>query len=47
MAQAKTLTNKELRRVLDYVASRPHSARNRMIVGSVRPRGVNLLTANV
>ena len=32
MAQAKTLTDKELRRVLDYVATRKHAARNRVIL---------------
>ncbi len=32
MAQAKTLTAREQRRVLDYVATRPHAARNRMII---------------
>jgi integrase/recombinase XerD len=32
MKQAKTLTGKELRRVLDYVATRPHAARNRAII---------------
>jgi len=32
MAQAKTLTPTELRRVLDYVASRKHAARNRCLV---------------
>lgn len=32
MKQAKTLTNKELRRVLDHVATRPHAARNRAII---------------
>lgn len=32
MPQAKTLTSKELRRVLDYVATRPHAARNRAII---------------
>ena len=30
--QAKTLTQQELRRVLDYVATRKHSARNRALV---------------
>ena len=30
--QAKTLTQPELRRVLDYIATRPHAARNRAIV---------------
>jgi integrase/recombinase XerD len=30
--QAKTLTAEELRRVLDYVATRKHSARNRALV---------------
>lgn len=30
--QAKTLTPQDLRRVLDYVATRPHAARNRAIV---------------
>lgn len=29
MPQAKTLTPKELRRVLDSIANNPHSARNR------------------
>ena len=32
MKQAKTLTVQELRRVLDYVATRPHAARNRAIL---------------
>jgi len=32
MAQARTLTTKELRRVLDYVATRPHAARNKAII---------------
>jgi integrase/recombinase XerD len=32
MAQAKTLTPTELRRVLDYVATRKHAARNRCLV---------------
>jgi len=32
MGQAKTLTEKELRRVLDYVATRKHAARNRALV---------------
>lgn len=32
MAQAKTLTAQELRRVLDYVATRPHAARNRAML---------------
>lgn len=32
MKQAKTLTNKELRRVLDHVGTRPHGARNRAII---------------
>ena len=32
MPQAKTLTPAELRRVLDYVATRPHAARNRAIL---------------
>ncbi len=32
MAKAKTLTEKELRRVLDYVATRRHSARNRALL---------------
>lgn len=30
--QAKTLTPQDLRRVMDYVATRPHAARNRTIV---------------
>jgi integrase/recombinase XerD len=29
--QAKTLTAQEIRRVLDYVATRPHAARNRVM----------------
>ena len=32
MAQAKVLTTKELRRVLDHVATRPHAARNRAML---------------
>ena len=32
MPQAKTLTAKELRRVLDFVATRPHAARNRLML---------------
>jgi integrase/recombinase XerD len=32
MAQAKTLTDKELRRVLDYVATRNHAKRNRAML---------------
>jgi len=30
--QAKTLNQQELRRVLDYVATRPHAARNRAML---------------
>lgn len=32
MPQAKILTGKEIRRVLDYVGTRPHAARNRAII---------------
>jgi integrase/recombinase XerD len=32
MSQAKTLTPKELRRVMDYVATRKHAARNRAML---------------
>lgn len=32
MAQAKTLTPQELRRVLDHIATRPHAARNRAML---------------
>ena len=32
MPQAKVLTNKELRRVLDHISTRPHAARNRAIL---------------
>lgn len=32
MPQAKTLMPKELRRVLDSIASNPHSARNRLML---------------
>ena len=32
MPQAKTLTAKDLRRVLDFVATRPHAARNRLML---------------
>ena len=32
MSQAKTLTAQELRRVLDYVASRKYAARNRAML---------------
>jgi integrase len=30
--QAKTLTQQEIRKVLDYIATRPHNARNRAII---------------
>jgi len=32
MPQAKVLTSKELRRVLDNIATRPHAARNRLVL---------------
>src|SRR5271168_4529729 len=32
MPQAKTFTTKELRRALDYVATRKHAARNRAMI---------------
>lgn len=32
MSQAKTLDERELRRVLDHVATRPHAARNRAMI---------------
>jgi hypothetical protein len=32
MAQAKTLTAAELRRATDYIATRPHAARNRAML---------------
>ena len=32
MPQAKTLSPKELRRVLDYTATRKHAARNRLMI---------------
>ena len=32
MAQAKTMSSAELRRVLDYIATRPHAERNRAMV---------------
>ena len=32
MSQARTLTSKDLRRVLDHVATRPQAARNRLMV---------------
>ena len=32
MAQAKVLTTKDLRRVLDHISTRPHAARNRAIL---------------
>lgn len=32
MAQAKTLTERELKRVLDYIASQRHAARNRAMI---------------
>ena len=32
MSQAKTLTQPELRRVLDFVATRKHAARNRAML---------------
>jgi integrase/recombinase XerD len=32
MAQARTLNSRELRRILDHVATRPHAARNRAML---------------
>ena len=32
MAQARTLNPTELRRVLDYISTRPHAARNRAML---------------
>ncbi len=41
MGQAKTLTERELKRVLDYVALHRHAARNRaMVMLTVRVHGV-------
>ena len=42
MKQAKTLTAQELRRVLDYVASRPHTERNRAILLSGHLSGMRV-----
>ncbi|MBU3638190.1 site-specific integrase [Polynucleobacter sp. AP-RePozz3-80-G7] len=40
--QAKTLTTAELRRVLDYVATRKHSARNRAILLTTHYAGLRV-----
>lgn len=40
--QAKTLTATELRRVLDYVATRPHAARNRAILLTTHYAGLRV-----
>lgn len=42
MPQAKTLTSKELRRVLDHVATRPHAARNRAMLLMTHWAGVRV-----
>ena len=40
--QAKTLTQQELRRVLDYIATRPHSARNRAMLLTTHYAGIRV-----
>ena len=40
--QAKTLTQQELRRVLDYVATRKHSARNRALLMTTHLSGMRV-----
>ena len=40
--QAKTLTAEELRRVLDYIATRKHSTRNRALVMTTFLSGVRV-----
>ncbi len=42
MAQAKTLTPQELRRALDYVATRKHAARNRAMLLSTHLGGMRV-----
>ena len=42
MPQAKTLTAKELRRVLDHVATRKHAARNRLILQMTHLAGMRV-----
>jgi integrase/recombinase XerD len=40
--QAKTLIQQELRRVLDYIATRPHAARNRAMLLTTHYAGVRV-----
>jgi integrase/recombinase XerD len=40
--QAKTLTQQELRRVLDYIATRPHAVRNRAMLLTTHYAGVRV-----
>lgn len=42
MAQAKTLTATELRRVLDYIATRPHAPRNRALLLATHYAGMRV-----
>ncbi len=42
MSQAKTLTAQELRRVLDYVATRKHAARNRAMLLATHLSGMRV-----
>ena len=42
MSQAKTLTPTELRRVLDYVATRKHAARNRAMLLTTHLAGMRV-----
>lgn len=42
MAQAKTLTAQELRRVMDYVATRKHAARNRAMLLATHYSGMRV-----
>ncbi len=40
--QAKTLTQQELRRVLDYIATRPHALRNRVLLLATHYAGMRV-----
>ena len=42
MAQAKTLTAAELRRATDYIATRPHAARNRAMLLTTHLAGLRV-----
>ena len=46
MKKARILTKQELRRVLDHIATRPHAARNRALICTMRYAGLRACEAS-